>query len=232
MKYIKLFESFVNEEFTQGLNLVQTYLLNDVKDNKEEKKKVEKLIKDRLREFGVEVGSVYGSGTGYHSSFGVSFYLPEGFFSKVKRFFGFSKSIVRITYTVRGIGDLPYDKGPGSDFTEASKQLREEIEISIGYDRTNEPYGKALPSGGYGTDPDSIDMKIKSFTEEIKIDKNDLIEISSAIREINPETKYFNNPDLLLNELNKGLSKKYDYHRKLSEKDPNYKFVVLNTLVF
>lgn len=241
LKYVKLFESFVNEEFqeTRGLNAAQSFLLHTMKAPdyadpsykvwKEENKKFENALRTELSKFGVTFTfHAYNFGD---NDLNFTFDFPEGFMSKVKRFFGFGKSKVQLKYKVKNLKDV---KATGYSFDKTPENFREEVELSLGVDRRNAPKYQSYKdpeTGDYQTKADISDIETNrsSFSEKIEVDTEDIQEICDLLMEVNPATK-FTTAQFLVTELNDKLSSSFDRDRKTAETDPNYRFVVLNQI--
>ena len=237
-KHIKLFESFVNEELNQGTKLSQALILHMVKqpsekgpdmDSWEKDKKVyEKALKDYLKQYDVDVKHIWAYGSELTKKFSLQLYLPESFMSGVKRFFGFGKSKISLSYDVENLTDL-------NDFTNQSDKIEEKVSISIGLDRTNTPsvrYKTTDPSDkNYDkvTDISEVDPKAKQ-QQYIDLDKEDAQMMCKILQDINPYTK-FKTPQILVDALNEKLEGDFKYDVERSQKDPGYKFVVLNRIV-
>lgn len=244
LRHIKLFESFVNEELNQGTKLSQALILHMVKqpsekgpdmDSWEKDKKVyEKALKDYLKQYDVDVKHIWAYGSELTKKFSLQLYLPESFMSGVKRFFGFGKSKISLSYEVENLTDL-------NDFTNQSDKIEERVSISIGIDRTNKPsvrYKTTDPSDkNYSkfdkvTDISEVDPNRggKNTTERISLDKEDAQMMCKLLQDINPYTK-FNTPQILVDALNEKLEGDFKYDVEKSQTEPGYKFVVLNRIV-
>ena len=232
-KHIKLFESFVNEELNQGTKLSQALILHMVKqpsekgpdmDSWEKDKKVyEKALKDYLKQYDVDVKHIWAYGSELTKKFSLQLYLPESFMSGVKRFFGFGKSKISLSYEVENLTDL-------NDFTNQSDKIEERVSISIGLDRTNTPSVRYKTTGlDKVTDISEVDPKAKQ-QQYIDLDKEDAQMMCKILQDINPYTK-FKTPQILVDALNEKLEGDFKYDVERSQKDPGYKFVVLNRIV-
>jgi len=231
LKYVKLFESFVNEELTQGTKLSQALILHMGKQPKEkgpemdkweeDRKVYEKALKDHLKQYDVDV-SFYIS-TSNTISLWMDF--PESFMSNVKRFFGFGKSKIQLNYHVENLIHVN-DTSPGEN-------LKEYVAIGIGIDRTNSPdiSGKYDDDNKYvtSTDISKVDSSRKG-NELIDLDKEDAQMMCKLLQDINPFTK-FNTPQILVEALNEQLEGSHKQDVEKSQTDPAYKFVVLNRIV-
>ena len=235
-KHIKLFESFVNEELNQGTKLSQALILHMVKqpsekgpdmDSWEKDKKVyEKALKDYLKQYDVDVKHIWAYGSELTKKFSLQLYLPESFMSGVKRFFGFGKSKISLSYEVENLTDL-------NDFTNQSDKIEERVSISIGIDRTNKPsrqYASNEPNDyKVVTDISKVDPKAKQ-QQYIDLDKEDAQMMCKILQDINPYTK-FKTPQILVDALNEKLEGDFKYDVEKSQTEPGYKFVVLNRIV-
>lgn len=233
LRHIKLFESFVNEELNQGTKLSQALILHMVKQPSEkgpdmdkwekDKKVYEKALKDYLKQYDVDVRYIYAYGSEYTKTFSLALYLPESFMSGVKRFFGFGKSKISLSYRVENLTDL-------NDFTNQSDKIEENVSISIGIDRTNTPSVRYKTTGlEKETDISEVDPKAKQ-QQYIDLDKEDAQMMCKLLQDINPYTK-FKTPQILVDALNEQLEGDFKYDVERSQKDPGYKFVVLNRIV-
>ena len=234
LKYVKLFESFVNEELTQGTKLSQALILHMGKQPnekgpemdkwKEDKEVYEKALKDHLKQYDVDVRFFPGQ-TGHINYLSLWMNFPESFMSNVKRFFGFGKSKIQLDYTVENLIHVN-DTSPGEN-------LKESVSISIGIDRTNSPKisGKYDDDNKFvtSTDISKVDSSRKG-NELIDLDKEDAQMMCKLLQDINPFTK-FKTPQILVEALNEQLEGNHKQDVEKSQTDPAYKFVVLNRIV-
>lgn len=235
-KHIKLFESFVNEELNQGTKLSQALILHMMKqpsekgpemDSWEKDKKVyEKALKDYLKQYDVDVKFIYAYGSELTKHLSLSLNLPESFMSGVKRFFGFGKSKVSLNYRVDNLTDL-------KDNDYRTENLKEEVSVSIGLDRTNTPSTrfKSNEPGNFDKEIDisGVDPN-KEGKEYIDLDKEDAQMMCKLLQDINPYTK-FKTPEILVDALNEYLEGDFKLDVKRSQTEPGYKFVVLNRII-
>ena len=239
MKYIKLFESFVNEELTQGTKLSQALILHMGKQPQEkgpemdrwekDEEDYKKSLKDYLKQYDIDV-TIH---PGYSNGLYLYMNFPESFMSNVKRFFGFGKSKISLNYSVTNLTDLtdsqllPIPASRRSSFD----SIEERVSISIGVDRQNTPsisYANGA-SGDKISDISKIDPSRKQY-ENIKLDKEDAQMMCKILQDINPVTK-FSDPQILVEALNEQLEGNFKDDVERSQKDPGYKFVVLNRIV-
>jgi len=246
-KHIKLFESFVNEELNQGTKLSQALILHMTKQPSEkgpdmdkwekDKKIYENALKDYLKQYDVDVRfNAYGSELSKTLSLYMDF--PESFMSDVKRFFGFGKSKISLSYRVENLTDLEddtYMAGQRQAVANGSN-LQEAVSISIGIDRRNAPSSryKSNEPGNFdkefdmsGVDPNRSKNNAAEF---IKLDKEDAQMMCKLLQDINPYTK-FKTPQILVEALNEQLEGSHKDDLERSQTEPGYKFVVLNRIV-
>ena len=238
MKYIKLFESFVNEELTQGTKLSQALILHTGKQPKEkgpemdkweeDRKVYEKALKDHLKQYDVDV-RFFPWNTSVSNSLSLCMYFPESFMSNVKRFFGFGKSKIQMDYKVENLIHVSDTYHMGS---QSEQNLQEYVSISIGVDRMNTPLRSIEYDGGVrkdSTDISKVDPN-RNPSEHIFLDKEDAEMMCKILKDINPYTK-FNTPQILVEALNEQLEGSHKRDVERSQTDPGYKFVVLNRIV-
>jgi len=231
MKYIKLFESFVNEELTQGTKLSQALILHLGKEPKEkgpemdkwkeDRKVYEEALKDYLKEYDIDVRFFASQ---YDKSMNLIMYFPESFMSKVKNFFGFGKSKIYLTYCVKDLTNLTDDFDEVYSFDDELKRvlhqtLEEDVKMSIGVDRSNRPSG---------TDISKVDTN-RSNSDIIELDRKDARTMCKLLQDINPNTKLYT-PNDLVEALNKKLEGSFKSDVERSQTDAGYKFVVLNQI--
>lgn len=238
LKHVKLFESFINEEYTQSVKMIQNLILiqsemdktSDLPDA-ERKAKIDELrkesekVKGELEKYLMSTYDVKITHTYvgiFDSEFQIAFEIPEGFFTKVKRFFGFGLSKVKINYVVQNIDKFQYDvTGPGS-FSISPEQMQENrrvckevVQLGLGVDRRN-IYG--------GAD------KTLTGREDIELPAVAAETIINVIGEINPSTSITNSAKLV-SLLNADSFSEYKQELELGKTDPNYKYVVANKVV-
>jgi hypothetical protein len=238
LKYVKLFESFLNEEYTQSVKMIQNLLMIQSEMTKtldlpdaEGKAKKDDLLKEYQRvqeelkkylmsQYDVKIGYVSSYNFGKDStSFYISFEIPEGFFTRIKRFFGFGLSSVRILYRVGNIDQLQYDitgLGIYSISPEQMEQNRrnceESVELGLEADRRN-----------FGEKAD----KTLNAQEAIELPTDAAQTIINVIRQINPSTS-IRQPNQLVSLLNDNSLSQYKKESEYGKTDPNYKYVVAN----
>ena len=221
LKYVKMFESFINEEYTASMKMIQNLLMinseidktfdlsdEEGKPKREELRKQlvnvqEELKKYLISEFDVKISFVYSSVV-VNPSFTVHFEIPEGFFTKVKRFFGFGLSSVKIVYQVDNIDKFSYNVvGPQSysitpeQTIDNQKNCKESVQLQLGSDRQN-----------FGKDAD----KTLGGAGEIELPEDAAFNIVNVIQQINPCSVIRNN-DQLVKMLNDGSL--IDYKNKV-----------------
>lgn len=241
LKYVKLFESFVNEEFTQSVKMIQNLLMiqsemqktldlpdAEAKPKKDELLKEYEKVKGELQKYlmsnyDVKIHYIqsYNFGKDF-SNFYIYFEIPEGFFTRVKRFFGFGLSKVQILYKVGNIDQLQYDvTGLGSysisqEQMEQNRKICEEsVELQLGTDRRNVS--------------DDADRTLDGM-ENIELPDDAAETIINVIKEINPSTS-IRQPQQLVNLLNDDSFSKYQKDLEFGKTDPRYKYVVANKVV-
>ena len=241
LKYVKMFESFINEEYTASMKMIQNLLMinseigktfdlsdEEGKPKREELKKQlvnvqEELKKYLISEFDVKISFVHSGDYGSQGTcFTVHFEIPEGFFTKVKRFFGFGLSSVKIIYQVDNIDKFSYNiVGPQSysitpeQTIDNQKNCKESVQLQLGSDRQN-----------FGKDAD----KTLGGAGEIELPEDAALNIVNVIREINPCTVIRNN-DQLVKMLNDGSLIDYKNKVEWGKMDANYKYIVANQVV-
>lgn len=233
LKYVKLFEEFnTGYKIAQNLVILSSELLK-LEDSSDEGKKKRKEIQDQIHKVEGELKEYLSSTydveisfiSGQYSDGGhlyIYFNIPEGFFSKVKRFFGFGLSQVQIQYTVQNIGELEYDvTGLGAyqitpEQQENNKRnCQEEVSLFIGTDRRN-----------IG---DDVDKKATGL-REIELPTDAAMNILQVIREINPSTS-IRNPQQLVDELNKKSQDEYKNYVEWGKRNPTYTYAVPNKIL-
>jgi hypothetical protein len=241
LKHVKLFESFINEEYTQSVKMVQNLLMIqsemmkalDLPDAEAKAKRGElfkeyEKVRAELEKFLMSTYDVKIQNTHSHNmgkdftNFFIYFEIPEGFFTRVKRFFGFGLSKVQICYRVRNIDQLQYDvTGPGSysispEQMEQNRRVCEEsVQLQLGSDRRN-----------VFDDAD----KTLDAREDIELPEDAAETIINVIREINPSTS-IRQTTQLVNLLNDDSFSQYQKELEYGKTDPNFKYVVANKVV-
>lgn len=257
MKYIKLFESFVNEELTKGTKLSQALLLHVGKQPeekgpemdkwKEDKKVYEKALKDHLEKYDIDV---YFSPSSFDKSLTLTMYFPESFMSNVKRFFGFGKNKISLSYCVENLTDVTDTtdlwtdplmnwiedadaKGPAPTGKEAESYIKQTIKTNyISSGRMKEKVSMLIGVDRKNTpkfgDISNIDTNRKQ-NEFIELDREDAMTMCKILQDINPASN-FRTPKQLVDALNMDLEGSFKSDVERSQTDAGYKFVVLNQI--
>ena len=221
LKYVKIWESFVNEEFTVGNRMTSNlFVMNkelyklengpekdalkvQIKKGQEELKKY---IKDNF-----EV-DVYHLSTDYGFLLGLNF--PEGFFKKLGRFFGLGETKIGLSYHVSRLEKLQYTETSPGQYEVPVQDLGEEISLYIGAKRENvgANYEKEL------------------MNNEIELKVEDANKMLGLIREINPSTQILSSEELV-KRMNQNLEKSYTTNTLYGKTDPKYSFAAVNKVV-
>ena len=221
LKYVKIWESFVNEEFTVGNRMTSNlFVMNkelyklengpekdalkvQIKKGQEELKKY---IKDNF-----EV-DVYHLSTDYGFLLGLNF--PEGFFKKLGRFFGLGETKIGLSYYVSRLEKLEYTETSPGQYEVPVQDLGELIHLYIGAKRENvgANYEKEL------------------INNEIELKVEDANKMLGLIREINPSTQIRSSEELV-KRMNMALEKTYTDHTIYGKTDPKYSFAAVNKVV-
>ena len=221
LKYVKIWESFVNEEFTVGNRMTSNlFVMNkelyklengpekdalkvQIKKGQEELKKY---IKDNF-----EV-DVYHLSTDYGFLLGLNF--PEGFFKKLGRFFGLGETKIGLSYYVSRLEKLEYTETSPGQYEVPVQDLGEEISLYIGAKRENvgANYEKEL------------------MNNEIELKVEDANKMLGLIREINPSTQILSSEELV-KRMNQNLEKSYTTNTLYGKTDPKYSFAAVNKVV-
>lgn len=258
MKHIKLFESFVNEELTKGTKLSQALLLHVGKQPeekgpemdkwKEDKKVYEKALKDHLEKYDIDV---YFSPSSFDKSLTLTMYFPESFMSKVKKFFGFGKNKISLSYCVENLTDVtdttdfavdPYmnwlqsdydQRGPEPKGKGAESYIKTIKTDYISSGRMKEKVSMLIGvdrknTPKFGNDISNIDTNRKQ-NEFIELDREDAMTMCKILQDINPASN-FRTPKQLVDALNMDLEGSFKSDVERSQTDAGYKFVVLNQI--
>ena len=221
LKYVKIWESFVNEEFTVGNRMAnnlfvmgkELYKLENGPEKdalkvqiKKGQEELKKYIKDNF-----EV-DVYHLSTDYGFLLGLNF--PEGFFKKLGRFFGLGETKIGLSYYVSRLEKLEYTETSPGQYEVPVQDLGEQIHLYIGAKRENvgANYEKEL------------------INNEIELKEEDANKMLGVIREINPSTQIRSSEELV-KRMNMALEKTYTDHTIYGKTDPKYSFAAVNKVV-
>jgi len=221
MKHIKLFESFVNEEFTVGNRMANNLFimyskLGELTDKKEKdaaRAEIEK-AKDELNKYLSDQFDIDVNWTTYSYGLSLSLDFPEGFFKKLGRFFGLGDSKVKLNYSVRDLEKLQYTETKPGVYEIPVQDLREDISLYIGSKREN-------VGAGY---------KKEIMHNEIELKVEDANKMLLVIKEINPATQ-ITSAEELVKRMNTKLQEDYTTRKNWGKTDPDYSFVAVNKVV-
>ena len=221
LKYVKIWESFVNEEFTVGNRMTSNLFVMNKElyklENGPEKdalkvqiKKAQEELKKYIKDnFEVDV---------YHLStdslFSLALNFPEGFFKKLGRFFGLGETKIGLSYGVSRLEKLEYTETSPGQYEVPVQDLGEHIHLYIGAKRENvgANYEKEL------------------INNEIELKVEDANKMLGLIREINPSTQIRSSEELV-KRMNMALEKTYTNNTMYGKTDPNYSFAAVNKVV-
>ena len=221
LKYVKIWESFVNEEFTVGNRMTSNLFVMNKElyklENGPEKdalkvqiKKAQEELKEYIKDnFEVDV---------YHLStdslFSLALNFPEGFFKKLGRFFGLGETKIGLSYGVSRLEKLEYTETSPGQYEVPVQDLGELIHLYIGAKRENvgANYEKEL------------------INNEIELKVEDANKMLGLIREINPSTQIRSSEELV-KRMNMALEKTYTDHTIYGKTDPKYSFAAVNKVV-
>ena len=221
LKYVRIWESFINEEFTVGNRMTSNLFVMNKElyklENGPEKdalkvqiKKAQEELKEYIKDnFEVDV---------YHLSTDSSFFLavhfPEGFFKKLGRFFGLGETKIGLSYGVSRLEKLEYTETSPGQYEVPVQDLGEHIHLYIGAKRENvgANYEKEL------------------MNNEIELKVEDANKMLGLIREINPSTQIRSSEELV-KRMNMALEKTYTDHTIYGKIDPKYSFAAVNKVV-
>lgn len=225
LKYVKIWESFVNEEFTVGNRMtsnlfVMTHELYKLEKGPERdalkvqieksQEELKKYIKDNF-----EVDVYYlTTGSRPYLSFTIGLHFPEGFFKKLGRFFGLGDTKIGLSYHVSRLEKLQYTETSPGQYEVPVQDLGEEISLYIGAKRENvgANYEKEL------------------MNNEIELKEQDANKMLGLIREINPSTQILSSEELV-KRMNQNLEKSYTTNTVYGKTDPKYSFAAVNKVV-
>ena len=221
LKYVKIWESFVNEEFTVGNRMTSNLFVMNSElyklENGAEKdalkvqiKKAQEELKEYIKDnFEVDV---------YHLStdslFSLALNFPEGFFKKLGRFFGLGETKIGLSYGVSRLEKLEYTETSPGQYEVPVQDLGEQISLYIGAKRENvgANYEKEL------------------MNNEIELKVEDANKMLGLIREINPSTQILSSEELV-KRMNQDLEKSYTTNTVYGKTDPKYSFAAVNKVV-
>lgn len=221
LKFLKIWESFVNEEFTVGNRMANNLFIVTKKSqdlekgpekdaaNEERYKAQDELKKYLSDQFDIDVDYV---SSGYGLSLNLNF--PEGFFKKLGRFFGLGDTKVNLIYTAMDLEKLQYTEFPSGNYEVGPQDLDESISLYIGAKRKNvgEGYEKEI------------------MNNEIELKVEDANKMLSVIKEINPAT-LIKSAEELVKRMNTKLQEEYKRYRDIGTRDPEYSFAAVNKVV-
>lgn len=221
LKFLKIWESFVNEEFTVGNRMASNLFIMYKKHHELEKgpqkdaasKELEKaqdeLAKYLSDQFDIDVD--YASAY-YGLSIGMNF--PEGFFKKLGRIFGFGETRVNLSYRAMDLEKIQYTETEPGAYEIPVQDLGESISLYIGAKRTNvgEGFGKEI------------------MNNEIELKVEDANKMLSVIKEINPAT-LIKSAEELVKRMNTKLQEDYTENTDRGKRLPNYSFAAVNKVV-
>ena len=228
LKHVKIWESFVNEEFTVGNRMTsnlfvmnkELYKLEKGPERDALKVQIEK-GKEELKQYikdNFEVDVYYLSTLGISASFAQTLHLglhfPEGFFKKLGRFFGLGETKISLSYHVSRLEKLEYTETSPGQYEVPVQDLGEEISLYIGAKRENvgANYEKQL------------------MNNEIELKVEDANKMLGLIREINPSTQIRSSEELV-KRMNQNLEKSYTTNTLYGKTDPKYSFAAVNKVV-
>ena len=221
LKYVRIWESFINEEFTVGNRMTSNLFVMNKElyklENGPEKdalkvqiKKAQEELKEYIKDnFEVDV---------YHLStdslFSLALNFPEGFFKKLGRFFGLGETKIGLSYGVSRLEKLEYTETSPGQYEVPVQDLGEQIHLYIGAKRENvgANYEKEL------------------MNNEIELKVEDANKMLGLIREINPSTQIRSSEELV-KRMNMALEKTYTNHTMYGKTDPKYSFAAVNKVV-
>lgn len=221
LKYVKIWESFINEEFTVGNRMTSNlfvmssglYKLENGPERDALKVKIKK-GQEELKKYvedNFEVDVFYLS---TDSLFSMGLRFPEGFFKKLGRFFGLGDTKIGLSYYVSNLAKLEYTETSPGQYEVPVQDLGEGINLYIGAKRENvgANYEKQL------------------MNNEIELKEQDANKILGLIREINPSTQILSSGELV-KRMNMDIEKKYTDYTMYGKTDPNFSFAAVNKVV-
>jgi len=221
MKYIKLFESFLNEEFTVGNRMasnlfIMTSKLRKLTDEKEKDAALAEIDKaqDELNKYLSDQFDIDVDWTDANYGLSLSLNFPEGFFKKLGRFFGLGDTKVSLTYSARDLEKLQYTETKPGVYEIPVQDLDERISLYIGSKRQNV----------------GADYKKEIMHNEIELKKDDANKMLSVIREINPATQ-ITSAEELVKRMNTKLQEDYTTKRNVGKTNPDFSFAAVNKVV-
>lgn len=221
LKYVKIWESFVNEEFTVGNRMTSNLFVMNKElyklENGPEKDALKVQIKKGQEELKKYIKDNFEVDV-YHLStdslFSLALNFPEGFFKKLGRFFGLGETKIGLSYGVSRLEKLEYTETSPGQYEVPVQDLGEQIHLYIGAKRENvgANYEKEL------------------INNEIELKVEDANKMLGLIREINPSTQIRSSEELV-KRMNMALEKTYTDHTMYGKTDPNYSFAAVNKVV-
>lgn len=225
LKFLKIWESFVNEEFTLGNRMANNLFIMTKKYRelekgaekdaayKEQEKAKEELKKYLSDEFDIDVNYIGGVNSA-NLGLSLSLNFPEGFFKKLGRFFGLGDTKIGLSYRAMDLEKIQYtETGPGA-YEIPVQDLGESISLYIGAKRQNvgEGYEKEI------------------MNNEIELKEQDANKMLSVIKEINPATQ-IKSAEELVKRMNTKLQEEYTTNTVYGKTDPKYSFAAVNKVV-
>lgn len=221
LKYVKIWESFVNEEFTVGNRMTSNLFVMNKElyklENGPEKDALKVQIKKGQEELKKYIKDNFEVDVYYLSTdslFSLGLHFPEGFFKKLGRFFGLGETKTGLSYHVSRLEKLEYTETSPGQYEVPVQDLGEQIHLYIGAKRENvgANYEKEL------------------INNEIELKVEDANKMLGLIREINPSTQIRSSEELV-KRMNMALEKTYTDHTMYGKTDPNYSFAAVNKVV-
>ena len=221
LKYVKIWESFVNEEFTVGNRMTSNLFGMSAKFSKLENgpekdalkvqiKKSQEELRDYIKDnFDVDVYYLSTS-----SVFSLALHFPEGFFKKLGRFFGLGDTKISLMYHVSRLEELQYTETSPGQYEVPVQDLGESISLYIGAKRTNV----------------GANYEKEIMHNEIELKVEDANKMLSVFKEINPATQ-IRSAEELVKKMNMDLEKEYTTNALYGKTDPNYSFAAVNKVV-
>lgn len=221
LKFLKIWESFVNEEFTVGNRMANNLFImykkyNELEKGAEKDAALKEMGKseDELKKYLSDQFDIDVRYTSVSSAFALDLNFPEGFFKKLGRFFGLGDTKISLYYNVRNLEKLQYTETSPGRYETPPQDLDESITLSIGAKRENvgEGYEKEI------------------MTNEIELKVEDANKMLLVIKEINPAT-LIRSAEELVKRMNTKLQEDYTDKTRRGNTDPNYSFAAVNKVV-
>lgn len=227
LKFLKIWESFVNEEFTVGNKIANNLFViksklemaertNAYKDDKEELKKMLKSESNALQKYlfdNFDIEANVLTDTYVANQFNVVLKLPLGFFAKLGKFFGLGETRISLFYGVRDLHKLEYTETSPGVYEIPEQDLNETFSLYIGAKREN--VGQ------------NYEREIKNNQIEIKVE--DAQKMVNVIKELNPATNI--DIDGLIKKINTSLEESYKTFQQWAKNDTSYSFAAVNKVV-